>query len=136
MKSNANALISFNSILRTGKMCNLPEIYIGKTLTNEEIEKYLRAERREEITDSMFELLNIIEEGVIENEISKQNSDLKKIQSEMKAFNKINNVSKSIMKDESTERDGGVEFEFKNIINMQSQEIKYDIESLFENKKL
>ena len=128
------ALISFNSILRTGKICKLPEIYNGKTLTNEEIVGYLRAERREEITDSMFELLNIIEDGVIENEISRQNSDLKKIKSDMKNFNKMNNVSKSIMKDESTERDGGIEFDFSNAFN-NSQQIEFDFSSLFGDKK-
>lgn len=128
------ALISFNSILRTGKLCKLPEIYNGKTLTNEEIVGYLRAERREEITDSMFEFLNIIEDGVIENEISRQNSELKKIKSDMKNFNKMNNVSKSLMKDESTENDGGIEFDFSNAFN-NSQEIEFDFSSLSEDKK-
>ena len=128
------ALISFNSILRTGKMCKLPEIYNGKTLTNEEMDKYLRAERRAEITDSMFEFLNIIEDGVIENEISRQNSELKEIQNKMKKFNRENHVSKSIMKDEGTERDGGIEFDFSNAFN-NSQEIEFDFSSLFEDKK-
>lgn len=128
------ALISFNSILRTGEMYNLPELYKGKKLTNEEIVGYLRAERREEITDSMFEFLNIIEDGVIENELSKENNGIKEIQNEMKSFNRTYSVSKQILKDESRERDGGIEFDLSNVFN-NNQEIEFDFSSLFEDKK-
>ena len=38
------------------------------------------------------------------------------------------------MKDESTERDGGIEFDFSNAFN-NSQEIEFDFSSLFEDKK-
>ena len=128
------ALISFNSILRTGEMYNLPELYKGKKLTNEEIVGYLRAERREEITDSMFEFLNIIEDGVIENELSKENNVIKEIQNEMKSFNRTYSVSKQILKDESKEQDGGIEFDLSNVFN-NNQEIEFDFSSLFEDKK-
>lgn len=128
------ALISFNSILRTGEICNLPELYEGKKLTNEEIVGYLKAERREEITDSMFEFLNIIEDGAIENELSKENNDIKGIQNEMKSFNRTYSVSKPILKDESKERDGGIEFDLSNIIS-KNQEIEFDFSSLYEDKK-
>lgn len=128
------ALISFNSILRTGEMYNLPELYKGKKLTNEEIVGYLRAERREEITDSMFEFLNIIEDGVIENELSKENNGIKEIQNEMKSFNRTYSVSKQILKDESKEQDGGIEFDLSNVFN-NNQEIEFDFLSLFDDKK-
>lgn len=128
------ALISFNSILKTGEMYNLPELYKGKKLTNEEIVGYLRAERREEITDSMFEFLNIIEDGVIENELSKENNGIKEIQNEMKSFNRTYSVSKQILKDESKEQDGGIEFDLSNVFN-NNQEIEFDFLSLFDDKK-
>ena len=51
------ALISFNSIMRVGEQNNLESLFNGKKLTNEEIVRYERAERREELTDTMFEML-------------------------------------------------------------------------------
>ena len=52
----------------------------------------------------------------------------------MKSFNRTYSVSKPILKDESKERDGGIEFDLSNIIS-KNQEIEFDFSSLYEDKK-
>lgn len=119
-ETHNKALISYNSILNVGKENGLPQLFSGKTLTNEEIVRYERAERREEITDSMFEMLYTIEEAAIEQENSKVEEDIKNIKGEMRTFNKSYGVSKSILKDESRENDGGIEFDFSSLFEEDS----------------
>lgn len=130
-QTHNKALISFNSILRTGENCNLPTLYNGKKLTNEEIAGHLKAERREEITDSMFEMLWTIEDSVIESENSREVQDIRKIKQDMRTFNRTYNVEKSMLKDESDEKDGGIEFGFSAIDLYNSQELKFDFSELF-----
>lgn len=120
-QTHNKALISFNSILKVGRDNGLESLFNGKTLTNEEIVKHERAERREEITDSMLEMLYTIEESVIEQENSKLSQNLNTLKGEMRSFNRNYGVTKSLLKDESLEKDGGIEFDlstlFKNDIN-------------------
>ncbi len=132
-KAHNRALTSFNSILRTGKLKELPQIYEGKTLTNEEIKNYLRAERREEITDSMFELLYIIENGIIEKEITNENKGLQDLKYKMNQDNRTFGIYKTILKDESDEKDGGIEFDFSGVEN--DKEIRFDFSALDNNEE-
>ena len=92
------ALISFNSIMRVGEQNNLESLFNGKKLTNEEIVRYERAERREELTDTMFEMLYTIENSVISQEGTKANEYIGEIKSDMRTFNKSYNVAKSMTK--------------------------------------
>lgn len=111
------ALISFNSILQVGKESGLESLFNGKTLTNEEIVRYERAERREAITDSMFEMLYIITDAIIDQENNKTKDVLEKLQGDMRSFDRNYHVSKPILKDESTAKDGGVEFDLSSLFS-------------------
>ncbi len=111
------ALISFNSIMRVGEQNNLESLFNGKKLTNEEIVRYERAERREELTDTMFEMLYTIENSVISQEGTKANEYIGEIKSGMRTFNKSYNVAKSMTKDESREKDGGIEFDLSTLFD-------------------
>lgn len=111
------ALISFNSIMRVGEQNNLESLFDGKKLTNEEIVRHERAERREELTDTMFEMLYTIENSVISQEGTKANEYIGEIKSDMRIFNKNYSVAKSMTKDESKEKDGGIEFDLSTLFD-------------------
>ncbi len=116
-QTHNKALISYNSILKIGEEKGLESLFNGKTLTNEEILKHERAERREEITDSMFEMLYIIEESAIEQENPELSQNLNTLKGEVRSFNRNYCVTKSLLKDESSQKDGGIEFDLSILFN-------------------
>lgn len=106
------ALSSFYNFLQIGKVNNLDYIYVGDILSPQEAFKYERAELRSQMTDSMLQLIKSVEDNVqIGNEANEQ---LKQIRMDMNSFNRSFSVRKSLTEDESKEKDGGIEFDFKN----------------------
>lgn len=112
-----NALTSFNNFLETGLKHGLDYIYVGPTLTDKEVTKYLRSERRAHITDAMFQLLAIIENAAVE-----KTETLYPVQKGMNSFNRVYNIKSSLIHDEDKSNNGGIEFDFNSISTLNNNE--------------
>lgn len=120
-----SALIGFYEMQEIGRKFGLELLYNGEKLLPKDIVQYNYSERREEITDAMFELLHCIEESIIEinkDEIESENKLLVNLKHDINSFNKNYNVKKSILHDESNEKDGGIEFDLSNLNNNINEE--------------
>lgn len=113
------ALLSFRRLAKEHeKNWNLSKIYFGRLLTPDEIDGHiaLKQDIRNEMTDAMFELLGVIEDGVV---IEKEaNPDLKQMKTNMDKFNNDYEIKKSMTKDDSESKsadDLGMEFRFDSI---------------------
>lgn len=105
------ALSSFARIVEVGKYNGLPEIYNGKVLSIDEIYKHEGLMERQDMTDAMFDMLFTIENSVFSQEQEQEDKQLQNLQGDMMRFNNQHHIQKSMTKDESTDRDGGVEFD-------------------------
>ena len=111
-----DALISFYGIQSIGRKFGLELLYNGQELSPKDIINYNHPELREQITNAMFEMLHSIEESVIDKEGQENEKELLvKLKQDINKFNKDYNVKKSILKDDSNERDGGIEFDLSKI---------------------
>lgn len=81
----------------------------------------------------MFELLYIIENGIIEKEITNENKGLQDLKYKMNQDNRTFGIYKTILKDESDEKDGGIEFDFSGVEN--DKEIRFDFSALDNNEE-
>lgn len=108
-----DALIGFNNIISVGEKNGFEPLYTGPKLSNDEIIKYFKSERREPITNSMFEMMLIIEDNEVnlENDNESFHDRIQNVRTEIRKFNREYSVTKSILKDESKEKDGGIEFD-------------------------
>lgn len=108
------ALISFARIVNSGKKFCLPEIYQGKLLDDEEIYRHDgNLLVREQMTDAMLDMLFTIENAVCmgEQREKKEHDEIRGLQRDILRFNDQYHVSKSMRKDESDLKDGGIVFD-------------------------
>ncbi len=105
-KMHNTALGNFMGILRYGREHNLPELYSGVGLTEEEIQKHINLPEREKVTDSMFGLLADIEEENIKQleEIEKEDI-IKGVKKDLERQSRLYHVKKPLREDE-----GDIEF--------------------------
>lgn len=115
------SLTGFARMVNTGRLYGFPKIYKGKVLTADQIENHQEPAIREQMTDAMFDMLFTIENAIIEQENEKESpkeaqliTDTRK---EMQQFNREYSVKTSMQKDESRNKDGGIEFDLKTIFD-------------------
>lgn len=103
------ALVSFARMVRIGRANGLPEIFQGELLSDDAIYKHedTYGMSRERMTDAMFEMLFAIERGVLQQE----NESIQEVQTNIGTFNETYHVKKPMLKDESTDKNGGIVFD-------------------------
>ena len=100
------ALGNFMGIVRYGREHNLPELYSGVGLTEEEMQKHINLPEREKITDFMFGLLADIEEENIKQLEEKEKDDIiKGVKKDLERESRLYHVKKPLREDE-----GDIEF--------------------------
>lgn len=114
------ALSGFSSMVNKGRIYGLPQIYKGRVLDEKEIAEYSGLDIRAQMTDGMFELINVLENNVINinlNQEKSENNGISQVFVEMKSFNKEYRVKKSMEHDEDRSEDGGIEFDLSTIFD-------------------
>lgn len=117
------ALVAFHNIVQTGIKNGLDYIYAGHTLTGKQATQYEYPERRTEITDAMFELLDVIEKAALaKTEQAPEIVSLNTMQDDMNQFNRAYSIKNSLKKDEDRQKDGGIEFYFQSKKSLNNNE--------------
>ena len=113
-KKHNKALEGFSNMVNKGRIYGLPSIYKGRVLDGDEIEGYTGLDIRAKMTDSMLELMNVLENSVINMELIHEGNEyegVNQVVKDIKKFNRDYRVKKSIEHDEDITEDGGIEFE-------------------------
>lgn len=124
------ALKGFRCMVNMGRIYGLPSIHKGRVLEEEEIDEYEGLDIRAKMTDSMLELMSVLENNVINMEVNQEgngNEKINQVIDEMKKFNREYNVKKSIEHDEDITEDGGIEFDLSTIFDEVFKNLKEDL---------
>lgn len=124
------ALSGFSNMVNRGRIYGLPSIYKGRVLEEKEITGYTGLDVRAKMTDSMLELMSVLENSVINMESTKENikySDISQVAEQMKKFNRDYNVKKAIEHDEDITQDGGIEFDLSTAFEEIFKNLKEDL---------
>ena len=124
------ALKGFRHMVNMGRIYGLPSIHKGRVLEEDEIYGYEGLDVRAKMTDSMLELMSVLENNVINMNVTHENNGYEKfskVAEEMKQFNRTYKVKKSIVHDEDRNEDGGIEFDLSTVFDEVFKSPKEDL---------